>query len=399
MTDAQKAVLNLTSAALFGKPVTIPSETDWQAVYDEVKSQEVVALTYPIVLNLDVPTDIMKQWSNDRDKYLLNNAKVISGHFAIQKLMDDAGIPCVILKGLASASYYPDYLLRGFGDVDFLVPRKAYRKAAALLKKNGYSYKHQHDKHKVYARNYVIYELHRDIVGSPTTSIKKVFYRYISDIFDCCAFFKHNSQSCKIPADRHHAVILLAHTAEHLGVSGIGLRHLCDWAAFAGSKTDEFFLNDMQDILREMGIWHFAGILTNLCTEHLGLRKCSWADEIEKGYLEALLEDIFVSGEFGRNYENSLYNNPSMQARYSDLLHPNSIKAFFSLLNNGVRTAIPAASKIPILLPFGWVFILGRYAIRILIGTRSPSMARDAVTNRGKKIVITDEWHMFKRDN
>jgi len=399
MTEAQKTVLNLTSAALFGKPVTIPSETDWQAVYDEIRSQEVVALLYPLSSDLDIPKGVLKQWSEDRDKYLLNNAKNISGHFAVQKLMDEAGIPCVILKGLASASYYPDYLLRGFGDVDFLVPRKSYKKAAALLKANGYKYKSQHDKHKVYTRSNVTYELHRDIVGFPTTSIKKVFTKYISDIFDCANAFDHNNRSCKIPSDRHHAIILLTHTAEHLSTSGIGLRHLCDWAAFASRMSDEFFSVDMQEVLREMGIWHFAGILTDLCTEYLGLRKCSWTDEIEKGYLEALIEDIFAFGEFGRRYEDTVKNNPALQSGYSELFKIKSFKTLFSIINDSAKSIIPAAKKIPLLLPIGWVFIPIRYGVRILIGTRSTAMAKDAVVNRSNRNTLSKEWYIFKRDN
>lgn len=399
MTEAQKTVLNLTSAALFGTPVTIPSETDWQVVYDEIRSQEVVALLYPLTSGLEIPKVVLKQWSEDRDKYLLNNARNISGHFAIQKLMDDAGIPCVILKGLASASYYPDYLLRGFGDVDFLVPRKSYKKAAALLKASGYKYKSQHDKHKVYARNGITYELHRDIVGFPNTSIKKHFTKYISDIFDCAKVFEHNNQSCKIPSDRHHAIILLTHTAEHLGTSGMGLRHLCDWAAFVGSMPDAFFSEEMQSTLREMGIWHFASVLTNLCSEYLGLKNCSWADEIKKDYLEALMNDVFVYGEFGHNFEDAVRNDPSLHSRYSDLLHLSSIKSFFSLLNRSSRTVLPISSKLPILLPFGWIYIIGRYSLRILMGSRSPATARDTVTKLGKKKILTEEWHMFERDN
>lgn len=399
MTEAQKTVLNLTSAALFGTTVTIPSETDWQSVYDEIKSQEVVALLYPLTSNLDIPKDVLKQWSEDRDKYLLNNAKNISGHFTVQKLMDEAGIPCVILKGLASASYYPDFLQRGFGDVDFLVPRKPYKKAAALLKANGYKYKSQHDKHKVYTRNKVTYELHRDVVGFPTTSIKKLFTKYISDIFDCANSFEHSNQSCKIPSDRHHAVILLAHTAEHLGTSGMGLRHLCDWAAFVNSMPDDFFSEEMQSTLREMGIWHFASVLTNLCTEYLGLRKCGWTDETKKDYLEALIEDIFAFGEFGRRYEETVKNNPALQSRYSELFKIKSFKTLFSIVNNSAKTLIPTATKVPLLLPIGWVFIPLRYGVRILIGTRSTSMAKDAVVNRSNRNTLSEEWKMFKRDN
>lgn len=396
MTEAQKTVLNLTSAALFGTPVTIPSETDWQAVYDEIKSQEVVALLYPLSLDLDIPKDVLKQWSEDRDKYLLNNAKNISGHFAVQKLMDEAGIPCVILKGLASASYYPDYLLRAYGDVDFLVPKEDYRKASKFLEKNGFDYLNRHDRHLIYSRGGILYELHKDIVGLPTTSIRKVFYEYFSDIFDSATPFEHRGSICMIPSSRHHSVILLVHMAWHLSKSGVGLRHLCDWAVFVNSMPDSFFENDMQEVLKEMGLWHFAEILTSLCEEYLGLQRHSWVDRPSVDYLSALIDDIFDAGAFGRIHDEAVLKNPTLKTRRADLISAETLKAFFASLNKGARTVIPASSEHPILLPAGWTYVMGRYMIRTLSGKRSVGKARENIVRLGKRKELSEEWQLFE---
>lgn len=397
MNDAQKTVLNLTSAALFGSPASVPTETDWQAVYDEIKKQELVSLLFPLTSNIDIPEDILKIWSEDRGKYLLNNARNISAHFTIQKLMDSAGIPCVILKGVASGSYYPDYLTRAYGDVDFLVPDNYYKRTDALLRKTGYEYVNRHDKHLIFSRGGILYELHKDIVGLPSTSIKKVFYAYLADIFDSSAPFEHRGLSCMIPSDRHHCVILLVHTAYHLANEGIGLRHLCDWGVFVGSIPDSFFEDELREILKGMGLWHFAEVLTCLCTEYLGLRKCGWADSISKEYLAALIDDIFKSGTFGHIHDEAVLQDSGLKAKASDLFSGKTVKAFFTSLNRGARTVLPASSEHPILLPAGWIFVTGRYIARVLKGKRSATKVGKNIVRIGKRQELTEEWRLFER--
>lgn len=383
MNDAQKTVLNLTSAAFFGSPVSVPSETDWQAVYDEVKKQELISLLFPLASNLDIPNGVFKLWSEDRDKYLLNNVRNISAHFTIQKLMDSADIPCVILKGVASGSYYPDYLTRAYGDVDFLVPDKYYKRADELLRKTGYELVRSIDKDRKYLRNSLYYELHRDVAEFPDAASKSAVGKYLSDIFEQAKEFKHRGAKCKVPSDRHHAVILMVHSAEHLWSSGIGLRHLSDWAVFVNKMPDSFFEEELQPVLRDLKLWRFCGTMTNLCTEHLGLRRCKWAEDAATDYASELIEDLFISGSFGHNY--------------TDQGSENTYKAFFSILSKRTRTLFPVTIKHPVLRPAGWAFVTGRYLTKLIAGKRSTDMARDMLQRRANREEFSDKWHLYEK--
>ncbi|MBQ6623128.1 MAG: nucleotidyltransferase family protein [Mogibacterium sp.] len=385
MNDAQKTVLNLTSAALFGNPASVPAETDWQAVYDEIKKQELVSLLLPLASKFDIPDGVLKQWSEDRDKYLLNNARNISAHFTIQKLMDSADIPCVILKGVASGSYYPDYLTRAYGDVDFLVPDKYYKRADALLRKTGYELVRSIDKDRKYLRNSLHYELHRDVAEFPDAASKSAAGKYLSDIFEQAKEFKHSGAKCMVPSDRHHAVILMVHSAEHLWSSGIGLRHLSDWAVFVNKMPDSFFEKELQPILRDLKLRRFCGTITNLCTEHLGLRRCKWAEEAAADYASDLIEDLFKSGSFGHNY--------------TDQGSEKTYKAFFSILNKRTSALFPATIKHPVLRPAGWAFVTNRYLLKLISGKRNTDMARNMLQRRANRQEFSDKWHLYEKSD
>ena len=54
-------------------------------------------------------------------------------HVRICNIMKNAGIPCTILKGFASALYYPYPLMRSMGDVDFLVDTDNFEEASKIL--------------------------------------------------------------------------------------------------------------------------------------------------------------------------------------------------------------------------------------------------------------------------
>ena len=50
-----------------------------------------------------------------------------------------------------------------------------------------------------------------------------------------------------VPTAFHHGLVMLLHVAGHLINTGIGLRHLCDWAVFAAKFSDEEFCEMFED--------------------------------------------------------------------------------------------------------------------------------------------------------
>ena len=85
MNTTQKTVLALISESLFGQNINIPDNIDWQDVFDEIKKQEIVSLSYPAIKNRNISDNIFNEWKKLRNQYLLNSANNINYHFAIHR--------------------------------------------------------------------------------------------------------------------------------------------------------------------------------------------------------------------------------------------------------------------------------------------------------------------------
>ena len=104
MTAAEQSLLRLLSDALWkGRiPETVPDE-----VLEEAQKQAVNGLL------------------ESGKARLAGVARFVRYTYAEQqlvRLLEDSGIPLVMLKGSAAAVYYPEPSRRSFGDLDFLVP-------------------------------------------------------------------------------------------------------------------------------------------------------------------------------------------------------------------------------------------------------------------------------------
>ena len=118
----EAVVLKLTGNALFDAGFRIPGDTDWQAVYEECKKQTVTVLGFSSAKQAEgLDPEVRKQWEKDVAAVAFHNYRVTFSHQNLHQMMEDAGIPYVILKGCASAAYYPRPMERLMGDVDFLV--------------------------------------------------------------------------------------------------------------------------------------------------------------------------------------------------------------------------------------------------------------------------------------
>ena len=401
------ALLALTSKAIFGVSACLPEDMDWAALLNEARKQHVVSLVYPAIFSAtdppvclaDISDEDRKNWSGARDSILANNARNLRCHFAIHRILSETSTPYVILKGLASGCYYPDPLSRTYGDVDFYIDKKNLDNANELLLSRGFVYDHEHDKHKVYWHKGTIYELHTGIVGVPYGSPKKAFDDFFADLISCSGPFELDGSVCTIPSPKHHAVIMLLHMISHLRSDGIGLRHLCDWAVFVDRMPAEFFSEELRPVLKKLGIWRFATIITDLCTDKLGLRECSWAGSTDERYLDLLMDDIMSSGDFGslRSPSDTIDRRFAFyRAGHGD---QGALRAFLNMMNDGARASFPQAATKPVLLPVGWISAGAKFMAKAIKGNRSLSDISHLSKNNSHHKQLFDEWELFAKDS
>lgn len=100
-----------------------------------------------------------------------------------------------------------------------------------------------------------------------------------------------------------HALVLLLHTQNHMQEAGVGLRHLCDWAAFLRAEADGAFWPEFLDFLKEIGLLRFAEVLSKTCAMYLGAPLLDFAKDAPEELATGILEDILSGGNFGRRDE------------------------------------------------------------------------------------------------
>ena len=405
LTNKEKALLHLTAQALFPQTNELNIDTlkkkNLPAELKEANVQAVFPLVYSVLKKHGITLpDFEKNFLNK----VANNIRVGHDHAELHELLSSNNIPYVAMKGSASAMYYQEPLLRTMGDVDFLVSQSDLERAGALLKQAGFHpvEKNEHECHIAYHRKMngvrSIWEMHWSPSGIPQGEVGELTREYLSDIVETAVMCTTSGSECLIPSPFHHGLIMLLHTAIHLINTGIGLRHLCDWAVFVDKLSDEEFKELFEEKLKSIGMWRFAQILTQLSIAYLGMSPKQWCDlEVEPEYLETLMSDIFKGGNFGVKDSNRIN-----QAKLITNSHKASVddtgllKQLIKTMNEKARSAMPVIKKMPILLPVGWIYAGGRHLLRIRRGSRPKIDVSDMVRGATERRELYKEFQLFK---
>jgi hypothetical protein len=300
----QRTLLTLLSGALFGNPIQLPDEINWPEVVEEAKAQAVLPLAFHQCSAL--PQELIPAVQKEIRQILAANMTVEWNHLFTHELMTAGQIPYVILKGCASARYYPEPIYRTMGDVDFLVHPSDIPKAASVLESNGFEQEEDDDGtgiHIGYQRDGSIWEMHRSVNEIPEGETGALIQQEVARIIETAVDYHEGNGVIRIPDAFHHGLVLLLHTASHLLSEGVGLRHLCDWAVFVNHFTDAQFVDLFQDKLEAYGLWRFAQLLSLTSVQYLKLPYRSWMGEADQTVLEQLMADIMDSGNFGHKDE------------------------------------------------------------------------------------------------
>ena len=244
LREHEKILLDILANNLFdaGRKVEL-NEGNLNAVWCEAYAQAVTLMAFhnsnEEILKNEKCVYIRKKLTQT----LADNAKVDFEHIRICNIMKNAGIPCTILKGFASALYYPDPLMRSMGDVDFLVDTDNFEEANKILSENGYEATGKnHDVHDVYLGRVCRCEMHFQPSGIPKGKAGVKVRKYLSHLLEESVTVKTELGDLTVPSTYHHGLIILLHMCHHLTGDGLGLRHLCDWAVFLNKIGEEKFL-------------------------------------------------------------------------------------------------------------------------------------------------------------
>lgn len=401
LKKSEQVLLDLLANNLFkaGKSIDAVS-VDWRLVWYEAYLQGVSLTAFA-----DFPEELAASadFSGIRKNLqsrISDNLAVNKSHFKIHQILTDAKIPYVILKGLASALYYPDFLVRSMGDVDFLVSEADLEKTCKILEQNGFTASEKsHGDHLVYTDNACRYELHTEPAGIPKGEVGEFVKKYLADILEKAELKNSLFGKISVTSKFHHGLIILLHTCHHLTSSGIGLRHLCDWAVFVNSVPENEFIDLFQEKFTDIGLWNFACVLTRVCEKYLSCPAKAWVGEVDTALVDALAKDILRGGNLGQKSADRSHE-AMVLPKYGDEEHKgkSNSKRFIAYVNQSVKNNWKSAEKNKILLPIGWVYFGGRYVLRSLKGERPKIKVNSFITEAKQREELFDQLNLFEKE-
>ena len=403
ITMTQEQILKAVSCLLFGSNQSLEDICDWNQVLSEAKEQGVFLLIFKglrdtIVKKLD-DEDVQK-WDKLAFQYIYANLQNSFSHSKVHDLLHGNGIPYVIMKGQASALYYPEPLLRIAGDVDFLINPEDIEKTTKVLNESSYLENQNNtcEFHLAFHKMHESLEMHWEPSGIPDGKKGDLCRAYMADAISTAVLYKKDDTCFYIPDRFHHGLIILLHIAHHMIEEGVGLRHLCDWAVFVNSISNEEFCVLFEDKLKKVGLWRFAQLLTQVSVRYLGCEYKQWADEdVDNEHLDQLIADIFAGGNFGRK-DTERKNEAkllSVRAQRSSADHGIIVPLYINLADKA-RKEIAICDRIPILVPFGCVYILFRHFNKIRTGKKPKIHVTKMIHGVNKRADIYREFKLFR---
>ena len=329
---------------------------DWRVLYAMARKQCLVGVLFDGIKRLpaDVGMDkgLLFQWMAQNQTLRKANARLDKAAVEVAEWFGRKGFRTCVLKGQGNALLYPPGMERTPGDIDLWVDggdRKVISFVRSLSPDEKVCYHH---------------------IGFPEYNGVEVEVHFRPSFLFC---FRHNRRlqgyyervmdgqfahrvklgeqgEVAVPKAEFNLIFQLTHIFTHLMNEGIGLRQLLDYffllknTDFIGNTDgDGFLLNTdftdntdriggnadgvdrrlLQDELRELGLWEFAGAVMYIMKEVFGLEdnRLIVPPDVKRGRL--VLKEVLEAGNFGqydkRNWFGHSALGHNLQRLYRDM--------------------------------------------------------------------------------
>ena len=342
-----------------GTAQEVPSSlkgADWRVLYAMARKQCLVGVLFDGIKRLpaDVGMDkgLLFQWMAQNQTLRKANARLDKAAVEVAEWFGRKGFRTCVLKGQGNALLYPPGMERTPGDIDLWVDggdRKVVSFVRSLSPDEKVCYHH---------------------IGFPEYNGVEVEVHFRPSFLFC---FRHNRRlqeyyervmdeqfahrvklgeqgEVAVPKAESNLIFQLTHIFTHLMNEGIGLRQLLDYffllknTDFIGNTDgDGFLLNTdftdntdriggnadgvdrrlLQDELRRLGLWEFAGAVMYIMKEVFGLEdnRLIVPPDVKRGRL--VLKEVLEAGNFGqydkRNWFGHSALGHNLQRLYRDM--------------------------------------------------------------------------------
>ena len=362
MEIAESALLHCLSWSL--RPSdnvhSLPSltEQEWAQVLALADRHEVLPLLETVLGDVELPPALRSamEWKTAGTVHQSLQLQALTEK--LTRLLREADITAITLKGCAVARFYPVPEFRKTSDIDLFVSHEEDReRAVQILCANGF-----HLSEKWHANHHVILTSEKKEVVEVHAAWTECFQekhlnQYVENLQ------KESNQHCGLVDCQGVQVYaydtawqgfyLLMHMLLHFVGSGFGLRNLCDWVVLWEHCNDTKEREAFWKLVCESGTLEFAKAVTSICVRYLGLpaeKSPVSVETAEADTVDALLRDVLDAGEFGYSEAERMVG-----------MDGSSLAAYVREFHHQMHINFPKAGRIIFLWPFLWCATLVRF--------------------------------------
>lgn len=371
LSSLEKGIITLVKNALKGEKQTLPEDFDFVEAYKIAKKHQIIPIIYYGGAHIDsfVSSAIGTKFLVNTMALAAYSENQLNEIDTLSKAFKENGIEFLKLKGTVLKRLYPHPEMRLMSDADVLVKKEQYAQIEKIVQGLGFSYKQSSDHEWIWEKPELTLELHKRLVAT----YQKDYYAYFGDGWQLA---KKENDSTEYKMSREDELVyLFTHLAKHYRDSGIGVKHFTDIYVFMNAERD-LDMSYIERALDNLGLLSFFKNVRKMLL-------CWFEDEPWDEVSEFITAKVFESGVYGQRItelkSQALKNKIQGKKR-------GKLGRFFVRIFPPYKTMtyiFPVLEKVPILLPFMWVWRLIK-----LVFTGKDRLKK---YNEESKIQITDD--------
>lgn len=312
MTIIQQQFFALVQAGLWGTEADaslFDGQTDWTLLYQSARAQALLGIVLDGIQTLPAekrpPRMLYLKWCNTllniEEKNRLLNRELAN----VYALCRENGVEPVLLKGQGVAQNYRNPMHRQCGDIDLYIGKGNYAKVNNLLRAEATGEHEENHKHSSIEWHGVTIENHCTLTRLSAPAADRFLQQEIRQWHnsDRCRALQVEECTATLPPLAFEVVYILTHSALHFLNEGIGLRQVCDWASLLHHQREHIDRQEVNRLLKGMGLTKAARIFGVVAVKYLHLP----AEELPVSFSDKdiptgdwLLKDIWQGGNFGQ---------------------------------------------------------------------------------------------------
>lgn len=300
-------------------PVPQIDAQEWEELFEMGKNQAVLGVLLDAVLRMGkgvaIPRQLKMKWffyvEKVKKRNILLNQRCVE---LVTKLRQD-GFDSLVLKGQGNAMMYPNPFVRISGDIDIFMMVTGGKQNVSDRRRVVTNYVRKKFPHTRIRYQHIDYHLFPDVEVEihfvPTFMNNPLYNHRIQTwmeglMMEQCQNMVELLESAgkvAVPTVSFNIVFLLAHMMHHFFDEGIGLRQFVDYYYLLQTtkQNREIKKDDLERLLRHLGLWKFAGAAMYVMQEVFALKEEFMIAPVDDMRGKTLLDEILKGGNFGKS--------------------------------------------------------------------------------------------------